>query len=304
MRNERTESGPTGLAHGVVLYVVALLLALPLFLMIYPFVPVIVLPVSGGVRVDQLLAFAIVLAAMVILVRRFQLAVFGLLVVGVAAITVTGLSGGYGFRDLYRDYGVFLHSLKESTHALPVARGLRPFADADLLQARVDNESPQLRGFAVKAATAHFNALAQEQADPTLIQCFSVFKEVNSRWRYVNDVAGGEYFAKASESATLLAGDCDDHAVLMAACIKAIGGRARLVRTTGHIYPELYVGDAKGMERAAWLIRTRLFPDVAAHAPLYYHTDESGQRWINMDYTRAYPGGEVMEEEIVGTLEP
>jgi transglutaminase-like putative cysteine protease len=264
---------------------------------------VLVLPIGEGIRVDQVLAFGVVLVALIVLVRRFQLLVYGLLVVGTAAITVTGFAGGYGFRDLYRDYGVFLHSLRESTHALPVARGMRPFADADMLLLRVDNQDPGLRAFAVQAATAHFNTLAQKQDDPTLIQCFSVFKEINSRWRYVNDLANGEYFAKASESATLLAGDCDDHAVLMVACIKAVGGHGRLVRTSGHIYPELLVGNAKAMERAAWLIRTQLFPDEAAHAPLYYHTDEQGHRWINMDYTRAYPGGEVFEPEILGVLE-
>ncbi|MBL8001535.1 MAG: hypothetical protein JNL05_06200 [Flavobacteriales bacterium] len=299
-----TDEGSSGLVHGVLIYLVALLLALPLFLILYPFTPVIIVPVGNGVRIDQVLVFGLVLVALIVLVRRFQVLVYALLVLGVATLTVTGLTGGYGFRDLYRDYGVFLHSLKESTHALPVTRGLRPFADADLLQARIDHGDPALRSFAVAAATAHFNELAQKQDDPTLIQCFSVFREINSRWRYVNDVKGGEYFAKASESAVLLAGDCDDHAVLMAACIKAIGGRVRLVRSTGHIYPELHVGDAHGMEHAAWLIRTRLFPEQAAHATLYYHTDEAGQRWINLDYTRTYPGGEVLEPEVVGTLEP
>ena len=38
-------------------------------------------------------------------------------------------------------------------------------------------------------------------------------------------------------------------------------------------------------------------------APLYHHTDADGQHWINLDYTRNYPGGELMNEEIVGVLE-
>jgi len=292
-----------GFAHGVVIYLVALLLAIPLFLILYPFMPELVIPIGAGWKVDHVLLFGIVLVAFLVLVRKFQLVVYGMLVMGLAAITLTSLSGGYGFRDLHRDYSMFLHTLRESTRPLPIARGLRPFADADMLMTRIDHQDPAVRTFAVEAATANFNALAQREADPTLIQCFSVFKVINSQWRYVNDVKGGEYFAPASESARLLAGDCEDHAVLMAACIKAVGGEVRLVRTTGHLYPELLVGNAKDMERAAWLIRTKLFREEAGHALLYYHTDEQGRRWINMDYTRDHPGGEVLEEEVVGMLE-
>jgi len=297
------EEASNGLAHGLVIYLVALLLAIPLFLILYPYMPELVVPMGHGWRVDHLLLFGIVLIAFLVLVRRFQLLVYGLLVLGLAIITFTSLSGSYGFRDLHRDYSMFLHTLRESTRPLGVARQLRPFPDSEMLLAHIDDQDPGLRAFAVEAATTHFNDLAQQQTDPTMIQCFSVFKVINARWRYVNDVKDGEYFAMASESAMLLAGDCEDHAVLMAACIKAIGGEVRLVRTTGHLYPELLVGNAKDMERAAWLIRTRLFPVQARHAPLYYHTDEQGRRWINLDYTRDHPGGEVMEEEVVGTLE-
>jgi hypothetical protein len=34
----------------------------------------------------------------------------------------------------------------------------------------------------------------------TLIQCFAVFKEINSRWNYVSDPKDGDYIATASES--------------------------------------------------------------------------------------------------------
>ena len=76
-----------------------------------------------------------------------------------------------------------------------------------------------------------------------LIQSFSIFKEINSNWNYVNDPDDKEYFAKASETVNLMAGDCDDHTVFMTACIKAIGGKTRMILTTGHIYPEIYIGD-------------------------------------------------------------
>lgn len=292
-----------GLAHGVIIYLVALILTLPLFILVYPHLPRWVLPVGHGWRFDHLIALVVILVAFIILVRRFQLAVYTLLVVGLGSLTVTSLTGRYGFRDVYRDYAQFLGSLRQNTEPLPMMlQGEGPFAGAEEVQSRIDYRSPAVRSFAVRAATTWFTDVDIRSNEATLVQCFSVFKVINSSWRYVSDVKGGEYFATASESADLLAGDCDDHAILMAACIKAIGGEARLVRTTGHIYPELKVGDARAMDRAAYLIREMLFPDTAEHATLFYHTDQNGDRWINLDYTRAYPGGEVMDEVIRGIL--
>jgi hypothetical protein len=63
------------------------------------------------------------------------------------------------------------------------------------------------------------------------------------------------------------------------------------------------VGDDAALERAAILIRKQLFTREVGDAPLYHHTDADGQHWINLDYTRNYPGGELMNEEIVGVLE-
>lgn len=293
-----------GAAHGAIIWLVSLLLALPVFILVYPHLPRWVLPVGHGWRVDHLLALALILAAFIILVRRFQLAVYTALVVGLGVLTITSLTGRYGFSDLYRDYAGFLASLRGNTEPLPMLlRGEGPFSGAEEIRARIDFQDPAVRSFAVRAATTWFTGEDVREEDAVLVQCLSVFKVINSEWRYVNDVKGGEYFARASESVPLLAGDCDDHAILMAACIKAIGGEVRLVRTTGHIYPELRIGNAADMDRAAQLIRERLFPRTARHATLFYHTDGQGGRWINLDYTRDYPGGEVMDEAIRGVME-
>jgi transglutaminase-like putative cysteine protease len=301
-------TGPTeeraadGLAHGILIYAVALLLALPLFIVLYPFVPAITLPIGEGYRVDHLITLGLVVAAFIVLVRRFQVAVYLLLVIGLLLLTFTSLTGRYGFGNLYADYASFLHSLRRTTVGLPLVQQLRPFEGAQALLDHIDHDDPKLRSFAVQAATEHFQEVAVGEDEYTLVQSFSIFKRINSVWTYVSDPKDEEYFAKASESAFLLAGDCDDHAVLMAACIKAIGGEVRLVRTTAHVYPELFIGDAKRMERAAYLIRKELFPQEVASEPLYYHTDENGERWINLDYTRPYPGGPVMNETVEGIV--
>src|SRR5436190_2526463 len=90
-----------GLAHAVIVYLVALLLSLPLFIILYPYVPEIVLPLGGGMRVDHVITFVMILIAFIVLVRKFQLAVYVVLIIGMLAITVTSLSGVYSLGDMY-----------------------------------------------------------------------------------------------------------------------------------------------------------------------------------------------------------
>ena len=292
----------TGLLRTGPHILVALVVSLPICIAIWPHLPVMRVPSLSGIGIDRLLLFLLVFAASLFLLRKLPLLSYGALVVVVAVVTFRAFQGGHGFRDIFDDYGVMLSSLSQSTNALPDVTELRPFKGAEELRGAMDYTNPVVRSFAVKSATTYFNKEADEDGDHTLVQAFSIFKVINSSWIYVSDPADGEYFAKASESVPLLAGDCDDHAVLMAASIKAIGGKVRLVRTTGHIYPEMCVGDAKHLQRAIYLIRNVLFPDEARHADLYYHTDVNGDRWINLDYTRHYPGGVVMSEKIIGIL--
>ncbi|MEX1131738.1 MAG: hypothetical protein WEC15_00800 [Flavobacteriales bacterium] len=299
-------TGPIGarLAHTVVMYLVSLLGTLPLFIMLYPFVPEMVVPVGPGLKLDHILTFSLLLGAVLVLVQRFQVQVYAALIMGLLAITVTTLLGTWSIGDAYRGYADMLATLRKSTEQVPMAANRNnPFRDADELRALAVGNDPVVRRTAVRMATANFADTPVGSDEFTLVQSFSIFKEVNSKWKYVSDVKGAEYFAPPSESIELMAGDCDDHAVLMAALIKSIGGQVRLVRTDGHVYPELRVGDDQRLERAAFLIRKVLFVKEVGEAPLYHHTDADGVHWINMDYTRNYPGGELMNERIIGILD-
>ena len=135
-----------------------------------------------------------------------------------------------------------------------------------------------------------------------MIQCFAVFKEINSQWNYVNDSKGKEYIAFASESLQHFSGDCDDHAILMAACIKAIGGTPRIIHTGGHLYPEMLIGDKNDLESAIFFIKKDLFAIESKDQQIHYHIDERGHIWLNLDYTATYPGGKFMSDEILGAL--
>ncbi|MBK6540686.1 MAG: transglutaminase family protein [Flavobacteriales bacterium] len=287
----------------LVVLLAAIVLTMPLFVVVYPHVPVILLPFGDRARIDHIVTFLIIAGCFYVLLRKMRLVLFALLILGGVVLTWSSFTGRYRPGDLVEDYRGFLFALRDNTVFVPLsASRLKPFENADMIGSRIDHEDARVRTFAVRAATMHFTEALVAEKEVTMVQAFSVFKVINGSWSYVNDVKGGEYFARASESVELLAGDCDDHAILMAACIKAIGGEVRLVRTVGHLYPELLIGDAQAMERVAYLLRNMLFRDHIGSAPLFYHTDMHGQRWINLDYTRNYPGGEVMDEKIVGIL--
>lgn len=302
---ERLHTGDRGhrALNALVLVLVAMVLTLPLYVVVYPFVPVMRLPLGDGVRIDHVVTFAILLGCIYVFLRRLRVVLFAALLLGAVVLTWTTFTGRYGPVELLVDYRGLLSALRDNTVFVPLTSArMGPFEDADLIRAKIDHGDVRVRTFAVRAATTHFARTPVHEKEVTMVQAFSVFKVINGGWNYVNDVKGGEYFASASESVDLLAGDCDDHAILMAACVKAIGGEVRLVRTVGHLYPELLIGDGKDMERAAYLVRNLLFHDQVGSEPLYYHTDAQGQRWINLDYTRNYPGGELMDERIVGVL--
>ena len=292
------------MAHVVIVYLVAVLLTLPLYLIIVPFVPEMVVPFGDGLRIEHFLTFGCVLLAFIVLVRRFRAGVYVGLMVGLVGITCTSLAGKYSFAELYRDYADLLGSLRATSSNAPLAaRKLAPVCDADKLQASLRESDGTIRREAVRMAMANFSEVKVNADELTLIQSLSIFKEINTKWHYVSDVKGGEYFASPAESLELMAGDCDDHALVMAACIRAIGGQVRLVRTEGHVYPELLIGTEAQMERAGYLIRKQLFTEEVGSAPLYHHTDADGRHWINLDYTRSYPGGELMNERIIGILD-
>jgi hypothetical protein len=177
-----------------------------------------------------------------------------------------------------------------------------PFPNKSQILKAIEYDNPKVRNFALMATTLHFKDVKGQKEHRRMIQCFAVFKEIRNRWNYVNDPKGKEYIAHATESLIHFSGDCDDHAILMAACIRAVGGTPRLIHTGGHIYPEMLVGKKSDLEAAVYLIKEVLFVAESKNKEIHYHIDERGQIWLNLDYTARYPGGPFMSEEILGAL--
>ncbi|WP_396139151.1 transglutaminase, partial [Flavobacterium sp.] len=211
--------------------------------------------------------------------------------------------GNYGFVRVFEDYRYMIYSMSENPNPqdLIIAK-LLPFPNKSKIIDAVDFSNPKVRNFALSATRKNFNPTHQKRNKRLMIQCFAVFKEINSKWNYVNDPKGREYIAYASESLQHFSGDCDDHAILMAACIKVIGGTTRIIHTGGHLYPEMLIGDKNDLESAIYFIKEEFFAIESKNQQIHYHIDERGQIWLNLDYTATYPGGKFMSDEILGAL--
>ena len=254
-------------------------------------------------HIDRILLFLIILTVFQLLLRALRRVTLISVILYLIMLIYGTLSGKYGFRSIIEDYRSMIYTMNDNPYPQDIIiTKLLPFPNKSKIIDAVEYQNPKIRNFAIIAINKNFMDIKGYHDYSTIVQAFAVFKEINSRWNYVSDPKGHDYIAKATESVQYLSGDCDDHSIFMAACIKSIGGTMRLIHTKGHIYPELLIGSKIDLERINYAIKKDLFPTESRHKPINYHIDERGKIWLNLDYTAKYPGGPFMNEEILGAL--
>lgn len=286
----------------MILTVISVILALPPFVILYQFMPVIKI---GEARFDEIILLAVVILLVYLFVKKFRKVFYFIVLGGLVAITFTSVLGIYGIGDFYTDYQKLLHKIRDNTTKDLQKDKSKGKTKEDELRDAIDYTDSKLRNFAANIATLHFEEWVNS-SNRKMIQSFSVFHEIRKRWVYVHDPNFEDYYAPASETLKMMQfdnrfkGDCDDYSILMAACIKAIGGQVRLVRTVvttadgneiWHLFPEVKIGNEKDLEKAAFLIKEELFPVQSKSKEIYYHKDPDGSIWLNFDYNDYYPGG-------------
>lgn len=283
----------------VIIFALNILIAIPVFIIAHQNL----IDPEWYFHIDRIVLFILIVTGIQLALRLIR----HFIIIGIAlylvALVFGSLSGNYGFNSIYEDYRFMIYSMSDSPNPqdLILAR-LLPFPNKSRIISAVEYDNPKVRNFALMATTNDFKDVRGYMKYRTIIQSFAVFKEINNRWNYVSDPKGREYIADASESLLYFSGDCDDHSILMAACVKAIGGTPRLIHTGGHIYPEILIGDKADLETINYLIKKVLFVNESKGKQIHYHIDERGQVWLNLDYTGNYPGSPFMSEEILGAL--
>ena len=283
----------------IIIFVLNILITIPIFIIAHQNLVVL----DWANHFDRVLLFIVILAVIQLLLRALRRVTLISVILYFILLLFGTLSGKYGFQSVFEDYRSMVYGMSEDPYPQDIIISkLLPFPNKSKILDAIEYQNPRIRNFAIMATSKHFRDVKGYYDIHTIIQSFAVFKEINSRWNYVSDPKGRDYIAKATESLQYLSGDCDDHSVFMAACIKSIGGTTRLIHTKGHIYPELYIGTQKDLEQINYAIKKVLFPAESKNQTLNYHIDERGDVWLNLDYTAKYPGGPFMNEEILGAL--
>ncbi|WP_309642564.1 transglutaminase [Flavobacterium sp.] len=283
----------------VIIFALNVLIAIPVFIIVHQNL----VDPNWYFQLDRILLFLGILIVIQLVLRLLRTIIIVCIALYIVALVIGSLLGKYGFKSVTEDYQYMVYSMSDSPNPQDVIISkLLPFPNKTKIINAIEFENPKVRDFAVMATTKDFKDIRGYSNYRTTIQCFAVFKEINSRWNYVSDPKGKDYIAKATESLRYFSGDCDDHSILMAACIKSIGGTPRLIHTGGHIYPEMLIGNKTDLETVNYLIKKVLFVKESKGNKIHYHIDERGQIWLNLDYTATYPGGPFMSEEILGAL--
>jgi hypothetical protein len=283
----------------IVVFLLNILLAIPVFLIAHQNL----IDLNWSYHLDRIILFLIILIVFQIILQLVKTILVLVIFIYLLILLYGTIFGEYGFNRVFEDYRYMIYAMNDNPNPQDIIIAkLLPFPNKSKIIKAVNFNNPKVRNFALMATTKHFKEIKKTGNIRVMIQCFAVFKEIRNNWNYVNDPKGQEYIAMASESITHFSGDCDDHAILMSAAIKAIGGTPRIIHTGGHLYPEMLIGSQRDFETATYYIKEILFPNESYKKTIYYHRDERGQIWLNLDYTAKYPGGEFMSEEILGAL--
>jgi hypothetical protein len=286
----------------IVIFLLNILITIPVFIILDQNIvnPELKFPI------DRILLFILILVIFQLLLRLLK-TIIVICIFGYIIFLIYGtFFGNYGFYRVFDDYRSMMYTMDDNPYPQDIiVDKLLPFPNKSKVLKAIDYYNPKVRNFALSCTTKHFTEFKKKKPYRnyrTIIQCFAVFKEIKSQWNYVNDPLGNNYIAYASESIQHFSGDCDDHAILMAAGIKAVGGIPRLIHTDEHIYPEMLIGSQRDLQNIIYLIKKVLFVEESKGKQIHYHIDERGQIWLNLDYTEYYPGGRFMSEEILGEL--
>ncbi|MFC1731567.1 hypothetical protein ACFL6I_14720 [candidate division KSB1 bacterium] len=294
----------TGFFVHLLLVALSILVTIPLFIIIYRYVPNIKIPFKQGIRIDHYLTFSLIFLFNYLIIKIFRNITIGLLIAVIIVLLTNEVrnEGRYGITDIVKDYQSLIFFIKKQPIHIPFLKEYKmTIRDAPEIIDAIDYNNSKLRSFAIENATKYFTDKHLYYRYKNTIRYFSLFKSIKENWQYIPDPQNEEYYAKASETAELLAGDCDDYAIFIAACIKAIGGEVRLIRTPNHLYPEVKICVEKNFDPVHYLIKEILFENESRNKSVYYHKDD-GYIWLNFDYTADYPGGAFLSEEINGIL--
>lgn len=287
-----------------IIVIFGILTVLPLAPMINRYIPPLMI---GTWNFDLLVSTLLAGLFTFVMFRIFHFLVIPVLIMFVAVILYNSVTNGRGFGTVINDYQIMVKSNWGKKEQKETNLIMMPsFFDGPLtrtvksIQSKVDHRDSVVRNFAVKSSLKYFDEYYPKYGP--IVRALSVFKAVNTSFKYVADSERDEYFATPRETILNgMGGDCDDHSILMVSAMKAIGIHTRMVLTEGHLYPEMLCGDAKNFEKINTAIMTLFNREIKGN--IYFH-EENGEFWLNLDYSARHPGGPYVSEKAFAIITP
>ncbi|MFT3746780.1 MAG: transglutaminase domain-containing protein [Agriterribacter sp.] len=288
----------------IVINTIALLTIIPLAPLINRFIPPVII---GYWNVDLLISILAAFALVRLILWLFRPLIVPAFILVAGFVVYNQFTDGYNLKNMIIDYKNMvakswdvrdnkekdLYLIKPDLFDTGVEKAVKG------LKSKINPKDSVVRNFAVKHSIEYFDDYHSKYG-PT-VRFLSLFKYINSNFKYVGDPNRDEYFAAPRETIENgLGGDCDDHTILMISALKAIGAKCRMVLTENHVYPELYCGDKKTFNTTQEAI-THLFA-TENFTGLYYR-EEDGNYWINLDYTAHHPGGPYVDNKAYAVVE-
>ncbi|HRI21921.1 MAG TPA: transglutaminase family protein [Panacibacter sp.] len=284
----------------IIAQIAGIIFIIPLAPFICRFIP----PVfAGSFNIDLIISVvvSIVIVRLMLWLIKPMILPAVLLVFGLLAYNQAN-NNQYTFQNVASDYKTLVSQywlMREQKQTDQLSFNPHLFENVEERTSRLVIEKVQykdsiVRNFSVKHSLENFDNYHYKYGE--LARYFSLFKYINSNFKYVPDAKRDEYYATPQE--TILngfGGDCDDHSILMAACLMSIGAKCRLIIIEGHMYPEIYAGNKKEFDIMQQAI-IQFFGDFGIDR-IYFHEND-GEYWVNLDYSADYPGGPYMNDNV------
>ncbi|RAJ85305.1 transglutaminase superfamily protein [Chitinophaga dinghuensis] len=262
---------------------------------------------AGGLHVDLIVAALISLAIVFALRWVFRPLIIPAFLLVCVALFVNRSVDGYSLKNVIGDYKGMVQGnwgAKDSKQLDILSmypRRVESYRDKTVrgLREKINYNDSIVRNFSVQHSLDYYDPYFFKYGK--IVRFLSLFRYINTHFKYVLDSRRDEYFATPQETIQNgLGGDCDDHSLLMTSCLQSIGARTRIVLIKGHAYPELYCGNKEEFEVIKQVII--LFFPKPPIKEIYYH-ELKGEYWINLDYTANHPGGPYMNDKVYALIE-
>jgi transglutaminase-like putative cysteine protease len=116
----------------------------------------------------------------------------------------------------------------------------------------------------------------------------AIFDWLVTNINYTEDPGGGDVWYSPDETLAMMAGDCEDYAMLLAAMVNLAGGNSRVYLTHDHAFAAVYVGNETGnLQNVTADIRAYYNTQVPVHA----FRDETGYWMVADPLGSFYMGG-------------